>query len=480
MIISLESSLGIQFGHHYACLVFLKKFVHKVVLDCCELISVPEDTPKKEHDGFLTREISRIVREKNLSTDNVWVGLPRNQTLLRLITLPATAEENLGEVVRYEVGKYVSFPMDDIVYDFSVVGRDPEKKDLNVLLVITQKATFERAFSILEKAGLQPLGMEVSTTALINLAFAKKNGNGSKNTVALVQVGRDDFETAWLHSGELRYSHVTKFDGEGETSRAAQIRREIRSGFRAAFAFQQWKGPGGIGSSLIYITGEKDLDEILAKIKGESDLSVSAFPAELVDIQGGLTTSSIPQAALPVVGLALRGMMKVPYTINLLPQNLRRKSKKGGIYLSIILFIVVAALSVTWGASSIVKKRLVLHKIEREIEALKHEVAAVQAIQEEAQSVEEMMACIVNATDRKMGNLMILKELSTLIPPSVWLTNLRYHKGEVQLSGYAESASNLIAILDGSPLFHASEFAAPITRDRQGRESFKIKTKIEG
>jgi general secretion pathway protein L len=79
----------------------------------------------------------------------------------------------------------------------------------------------------------------------------------------------------------------------------------------------------------------------------------------------------------------------------------------------------------------------------------------------------------------ELSKLAILKELSNILPSSVWLTDCRYHKQELRLSGYAASASDLISILDGSPLFTASEFTAPITRTREGQESFKIETSIE-
>ncbi len=479
MMISIESSLGIQLDHESVSLAFLKKFLQKVELDCYDVISVPEGTPEKERDDFLARAISSILRGKHINTDNVWVGLPRNETLLRLLTLPAAAEENLAEVVRYEVGKYISFPLEEIVYDFSVVAHNLQEKTLRLLLVIARRTTFQRAFSILEKAGLQPLGMEVNTTALLNLAFSKKNGNGAKNAVALVQVGKRDFETTWVHDGVLRYSHVSAFSEQGEAGRSAQVLREIRSGFRAAFSFQQCNGQGGMNSAEIYLIGEADADELVTEMKSTPDVTVSTFPMNLLTRHVSLPASSVPQAAAPVIGLALRGLKKVPYTINLLPRNLRRKTKKTGIYFSIIIFFVVIMLTVAWSLSSVVKNRLVLHKIEQEIAALKHEVQAIQEIQAEAESAEKMMAGIEMAEGREASNLTVLKELSTIVPPTVWLTNLRYHKSSLQLSGYAESSSDLIAILDGSPLFDSSEFTAPITRDRQGAESFKIKTTIE-
>ncbi|MBW1679456.1 MAG: PilN domain-containing protein, partial [Deltaproteobacteria bacterium] len=134
----------------------------------------------------------------------------------------------------------------------------------------------------------------------------------------------------------------------------------------------------------------------------------------------------------------------------------------------------------TWGVSTIVKERLELRKIEKEVAALKNEVIFIQNIQQEAQNITEEIESLNRIRKSRFSKLKIMKELSNIFPASVWLTNFRYYKKELQLSGFAASASDLIAILDRSPLFHASEFTAPITRDRKGKESFKIKTRIEG
>jgi len=57
----------------------------------------------------------------------------------------------------------------------------------------------------------------------------------------------------------------------------------------------------------------------------------------------------------------------------------------------------------------------------------------------------------------------------------------------MELSGFADSASDLIPLLDRSPLFEKVEFLAPVTKEMQMRgdgnkekERFKIKAKMEG
>ncbi len=80
---------------------------------------------------------------------------------------------------------------------------------------------------------------------------------------------------------------------------------------------------------------------------------------------------------------------------------------------------------------------------------------------------------------------MVLKELSEVLPSTVWIWNLKFKSRDIEINGFANSASDLIAILDKSPYFEKVEFTSPVTKERrlfgeQGeRERFKISAKIE-
>ena len=167
-MISLQSSLGIQFGRNYLRLVYLKKSLKEVALDAHSLIHFPSDLPADDVDKYLSQEISGFLKEKNIGKDNVWVAIPRNECLIRFITLPLSVEENLRDVIRYELEKYIPFSEEDIYFEFFSLEREVETKKLKVLVLAIKKPVLQRYLSILENAGIAPLGIEVSATALSN------------------------------------------------------------------------------------------------------------------------------------------------------------------------------------------------------------------------------------------------------------------------------------------------------------------------
>jgi general secretion pathway protein L len=61
--------------------------------------------------------------------------LPDDKVLAKRITLPAAAEENLNEVLGFEMDLHTPFRASDVYYDFTVVGRDTARGNVTVDLV---------------------------------------------------------------------------------------------------------------------------------------------------------------------------------------------------------------------------------------------------------------------------------------------------------------------------------------------------------
>jgi general secretion pathway protein L len=73
----------------------------------------------------------------------------------------------------------------------------------------------------------------------------------------------------------------------------------------------------------------------------------------------------------------------------------------------------------------------------------------------------------------------VLADLTRLVPDEAYLSQLVLQEGEVQLHGSAATASDLIGLLDQSPLFRAPQFRSPVTQDvDDGRERFHLSVEL--
>jgi general secretion pathway protein L len=114
-------------------------------------------------------------------------------------------------------------------------------------------------------------------------------------------------------------------------------------------------------------------------------------------------------------------------------------------------------------------------------------VEALEKLQKQNDECCKEMSELDQIRLREISKIDVLEELTKIFPDTVWIWNFKYNGKEVELSGFADSASDLISLLDRSPLFEKVEFMAPVTKERQMRpdgenkekERFKIKMKLE-
>ena len=82
------------------------------------------------------------------------INIDENIVLTRVITLPANTEENLYEVIQYEMDRYTPFSADEIYFDYKLEERIPEKNIIRVRLIVVKKEILDPVYKIIESSGL--------------------------------------------------------------------------------------------------------------------------------------------------------------------------------------------------------------------------------------------------------------------------------------------------------------------------------------
>ena len=82
--------------------------------------------------------------------------MPVDKVLTRPLTLPLAAEENLREVLAFEMDQHTPFMATDVYYDYLVTGRDTARQELSVDLVYSPKAEVDAVLDALDRYGFAP------------------------------------------------------------------------------------------------------------------------------------------------------------------------------------------------------------------------------------------------------------------------------------------------------------------------------------
>ena len=96
--------------------------------------------------------------------DRVRLVLTPEQALVKTITLPLATEENLREVVGFELDRHTPFTSAQAYYDAQVIKRDAQNEKITVLLAVASRSEVAGLLDTLRRAGLTCNAIGVSGT----------------------------------------------------------------------------------------------------------------------------------------------------------------------------------------------------------------------------------------------------------------------------------------------------------------------------
>jgi general secretion pathway protein L len=227
-------------------------------------------------------------------------------------------------------------------------------------------------------------------------------------------------------------------------------------------------------------------DETILTSLNEADQLKSVLFPPMDRIQGGGERSK-SNRIYASIGVPLKGLISSRVDLDLLPPEMRKKVRQIGKPLLIVLTSLAFFFGLAWGAGTFLHYRKEWEAVNAEIIKRRPAVEALERLQKQRDDYRKEMAELDQIRSGEISKVEILEELTRLLPDTTWIWNLKYNGKEIELSGFADSASDLIPLLDRSPHFEKVEFLAPVTKEMQMRgdgnkekERFKIKAKIEG
>ena len=173
-------------------------------------------------------------------------------------------------------------------------------------------------------------------------------------------------------------------------------------------------------------------------------------------------------------GLAVKGFQKVPLRINLLPPNLRKKPNKFRYYVLFALLFMVLAGTLAWIGGVFFQHKWAIDRLDSEITRYISEAKKIDRIRSKKTKIINRITFLNTLRQGGPPVLDVLRELSDRIPDQAWVSHFSFSEKGIQIQGMAESASELIPLLEASPMFGDVAFLSAITKDRSGKERFRI------
>ncbi|MCO4756678.1 MAG: PilN domain-containing protein [Oceanospirillaceae bacterium] len=162
------------------------------------------------------------------------------------------------------------------------------------------------------------------------------------------------------------------------------------------------------------------------------------------------------------------------YSVNILPKSMqppqdrKARSRRWLLFVLFVLFILAVTVPV--------------YQQEARVESLRAEISAPKALAEKAQVVSEQVKVLtesrqflVNKKNSEPSALILLNELTQLLPDHTWISRFELRGRDIKLQGESSEASELIGLMEGTGYLGNVRFSSPVTSNpRNQKERFVI------
>lgn len=162
--------------------------------------------------------VRKAVKRSGVRSKHAAVAVG-GQIMAKTIQMPATlSDRDLGEQIELQADQYIAQPLEEVAFDYEILGISPSDPDLvDVLLVAARKENIEKLQAVLDMAGMTAKVVDAEVYALENaceLLTHQMVDEGLDRTVALVDFGAATTTFSVLHDRRIIYNYTADFGGK--------------------------------------------------------------------------------------------------------------------------------------------------------------------------------------------------------------------------------------------------------------------------
>ena len=372
---------------------------------------------------------AQIRKDLRPGGEDAWeLGLPLKCFHLVNMHLPAAADDNLEEAVRYAMLRHMP---SDTGLPYLAFARIPGGDELEVSAAYVDE--LEPILAALGQAGIQPAGIFPA------LAYVAASHGESG---IYVSGGEGTGEVVVLEEGRI------VFHGWDEGHDALSVENFLTT-IRPMLE-NRTQPPKRI------FTWEWSLEE------------------ERLCACLGMNQAAV-QTVSPVFSRKL--LEAAPFRISLVQPGLVRRRKLASRFRVVAAALFLGSLAL-FPVGGLLGKRAHLLEMEAEIRQIRPQAQVVAEKRLEVQDITEFLRNLARESNNQPMVLEMLLELTQILPSNAWLEAFSFSQNRVRIQGQAGSATSVIEALENSPLFRDVRLDAPVTK-AGNRDVFQLSAELE-
>ena len=458
---NLDSAVGVQIRGNSLVFATVAKGFQGFLLKGCAVVEHYRELPHED----LYAWVQQFGEDNGFDRENVILGLPRDQVVIRQIDLPLEVEENLDQVVRFQVEKFQPVEEGQSYCDYIVLERDVETKKIVLQTLMVPKPFLDECLDLFHELNLYPAAIRVSSVGLFHVFSAHEDSYPKKHPSLVVDLALDGVEFV-LVGGPEKFLSKKVLLSQDDLS-FERLLQELEQFFAHLELADE-------GLEKIYLSGPLAgtfIDDFRAKF---TDCELLSEKLNLK--RNGDSGDSDMSGWLGAIGLAISGTSKSrPGKLNLIPPEKRVIAERPSLVVTLLLVGLLGIIGLALTTREYFQQRQLLSQVEAQIGALQPRVDATmnfRRARDQRQAQLKELRALISGQQRV---LLVLKELTERIPENSFLQNLNLQGNRISMTGFSTSASALLKTLLDSQYLESVE-SRYITPDRtqQGREKFSF------
>jgi len=436
-----------------------------------------------------------MMHEMHIHRADVNYAVPAQSVFARFVKLPALDAAKIDKIIAFEAQQNVPFPMDQVIWDYQLVGGGMGEQ-IQVVIVAIKRDLLEEINNAVEETGLRTRIIGMASMGLYNAFcynYADLNGCsllvdiGARTTnVLFIEAGRIFSRTLPIGGSAITAAIAKEF---GESFAAAETRKN-RDGFVALGGAAEPADPNiGRLSKIARSTMTRLHAELMRSIthyraEQQGDRPARIFlcgggagmpnmreffhekfelPVEFFNpLQNVSVSESAPEAARShylfgeLVGLALRSVTICPMKLNLLPASVVRRQdleKRRPFFIAAAACILLALLG--WSAfytRAAQVAQQTAQTLRQKNDTMRAAEAPLDKLKKQITALDNIATPLITAVSDRNFWPEILEDLNARLPEAdIWITELAATSGGKLLGAPEKRAGETTQIPSPTP-----------------------------
>ncbi|MEW6775421.1 MAG: type IV pilus assembly protein PilM [Bdellovibrionota bacterium] len=259
--------------------------------------------------SVVSETIQGLVADLKLKEKDTATSVSGHSVIIKKITVPFMAAEQLQESIKFEAEQYVPFDINDVNLDFQILSKEPDAQgNMDVILVAAKKDLINDYVAVVAEAGLNCAVIDIDAFTLENMYEANYEINEGE-IVALVNIGAAITTINVCKSG---ISVFTRDVATGGNILTEEIQKQLNVSYEEAEALKIGKRSDEQADEVIPQEVSNIIQSVVDQIVGDIQKSIDFFLATAADQAISKVYLSGGSCRIPGLARALQERVNIP------------------------------------------------------------------------------------------------------------------------------------------------------------------------